>query len=126
MPLSEIADFLQNKDVELIEEKLRQQKETVVAKQQELKRIERKIDNRLKQLWDVQNSVFDTVRLISVPSCRIVWVQTSLTIRGFLDMETSIRELEQSQAEAVAFLGKVGGGISEDNQLKMVYPKTDG
>lgn len=33
MPLSEIADFLQNKDVELIEEKLRQQKETVVAKQ---------------------------------------------------------------------------------------------
>jgi DNA-binding transcriptional MerR regulator len=126
MPLSEIADFLQNKDVELIEEKLRQQKETVVAKQQELKRIERKIDNRLKQLWDAQNSVFDTVRLISVPSCRIVWVQTSLTIRGFLDMETSIRELEQSQAEAVAFLGKVGGGISEDNQLKMVYPKTDG
>lgn len=61
MPLSEIADFLQNKDVELIEEKLRQQKETVVAKQQELKRIERKIDNRLKQLWDAQNSVFDTV-----------------------------------------------------------------
>ena len=56
MPLSEIADFLQNKDVELIEEKLRQQKETVVAKQQELKRIERKIDNRLKQLWDAQNS----------------------------------------------------------------------
>ena len=115
MPLSEIADFLQNKDVELIEEKLRQQKETVVAKQQELKRIERKIDNRLKQLWNAQNSVFDTVRLISVPSCRIVWVQTSLKIRGFLDLETSIRELEQSQAEAVAFLGKVGVGISEDN-----------
>ena len=126
MPLSEIADFLQNKDVELIEEKLRQQKETVVAKQQELKRIERKIDNRLKQLWVAQNSVFDTGRLISVPSCRSVWVQPSLTIRGFLDMETSIRELERSQAEAVVFLGKVGVGISEDNQLKMVYPKADG
>ena len=83
-------------------------------------------DGEYKQLWDAQNSVFDTVRLISVPSCRIVWVQTSLTIRGFLDMETSIRELERSQAEAVVFLGKVGVGISEDNQLKMVYPKTDG
>ena len=125
MPLSEIADFLQNKDVELIEEKLRQQKETVVAKQQELKRIERKIDNRLKQLWDAQNSVFDTVRLISVPSCRIVWVQTSLKIRSFLDMETSIRELERSQAEAVAFLGKVGVGISEDNLRNGCFTQYD-
>ena len=35
--------FQIRESVELIEEKLRQQKETVVAKQQELKRIERKI-----------------------------------------------------------------------------------
>lgn len=44
LPLSEIADFLGNRDVERIEEKLRQQKETVITKQAELKRIERKKD----------------------------------------------------------------------------------
>ena len=41
MPLTEIADFLQNRDVETIEEKLRAQKAAVVQKQKELKRIER-------------------------------------------------------------------------------------
>ena len=44
MPLTEIADFLQNRDVETIEEKLRAQKAAVVQKQKELKRIERKLD----------------------------------------------------------------------------------
>lgn len=50
MPLEEIRDFLQNRDVDLIEAKLRQQKQIVVEKQRELKRIQRKIDNRLRQL----------------------------------------------------------------------------
>lgn len=34
MPLSEIENFLKNKDIDLIEEKLRQQKQTVLKKQQ--------------------------------------------------------------------------------------------
>ena len=46
MPLTEIEDFLKNKDIDCIEEKLRQQKQAVLKKQQELKRIEQKIDNR--------------------------------------------------------------------------------
>ncbi|MDO4338552.1 MAG: helix-turn-helix domain-containing protein [Eubacteriales bacterium] len=37
MPLSEIADFLGNRDVERIEEKLLSQKKAVIAKQEELK-----------------------------------------------------------------------------------------
>ena len=44
MPLAEIADFLQNKDVDIIKEKLTRQKEIVLQKQQELKKIERKIE----------------------------------------------------------------------------------
>lgn len=41
MPLSEIEDFLKNKDIDLIEEKLRQQKQAVLKKQQELKRMKK-------------------------------------------------------------------------------------
>ena len=44
IPLTEIEDFLKNKDIDRIEEKLQQQKQAVVKKQQELKRIEQKID----------------------------------------------------------------------------------
>lgn len=112
MPLSEIEDFLQNRDVSRIEEKLRQQKQAVLDKQQELRRIERKIDHRLNWLLDAQRTPLDTVCLIQLPPCRIVWVDDPLEIHGSPDMEAPIRKLDQSDSEAVVFLGKVGLGIS--------------
>ncbi len=126
MPLSEIADFLQNKDVERIEAKLRQQKEAGVQKQRELRRIERKIDNRLRQLCDARNSELDTIRLLPCPSCRIVWMGDRLKIRDFFDMETPIRKLEGAQAEALVFLGKVGVGISGEHLRSGRFEEYDG
>ena len=89
MPLTEIEDFLKNKDIDCIEEKLRQQKQAVLKKQQELKRIEQKID-------------------------------------GSADMEVPIRKLDQSGAEAVVFLGKVGLGISVEHLQKAETDRYDG
>lgn len=126
MPLTEIADFLGNRDVERMEEKLLLQKRTVIAKQAELKRIERKIDNRLKMLEDAKCSVFDTVQLTHKKSFRMVWVGDSLKIRGFLDMEEPIRALDKSQTEAVIFLGKVGVGIAPKNLKNGSFDSYDG
>ena len=50
MPLEQIADFLNNRDIDRMQFMLRQQKETVISKQKELKIIERKIENRLRQI----------------------------------------------------------------------------
>lgn len=126
MPLSEIADFLKNKDINLIEEKLMQQKEIVLQKQQELKRIEQKIDHRLNWLSDARSTPLNTISLIQLPSCRIVWVDDSLKINGFLDMETPIRKLDKSNSEAVVFLGKVGLGISPEHLQNMQTHQYDG
>lgn len=115
MPLKEIADFLGNRDVVRMEEKLLLQKQTVIAKQQELKRIERKINNRLQMLADAQNSVFDMVQIIRKAQCRLVWVEEKLRIRSFLDMEAPIRKLDCGQTDGLIFLGKVGVGISPKN-----------
>ncbi len=112
MPLDEIADFVRNRDIGSIEDKLRAQKTAVIERERELRRIERKIDNRLRQLRDAQSALLDAVTLISVPPCRLVSVDGTLKVRGSLDLETSIRELERAQAEAVVFLGKVGVGIA--------------
>lgn len=112
IPLSEIEDFLKNKDINCIYEKLRQQKQVVLEKQRELKRIEKKIDRRLNWLTDAQSTATDVISLVQLPPCRIVWVDDSLKIGNSLDMETPIRRLDQSDAEAVVFLGKVGLGIS--------------
>lgn len=115
MPLGEIADFLNNRDVDRIKDKLHVQKNIVLAKQAELKRIERKIDNRLKAIDDAEKSKFNIIELENKSSCRIVKLSDSLKIQSFLDMEEPIRRLEQSQREAVVFLGKVGVGISAEH-----------
>ncbi len=114
MPLSEIKDFLQNRDIGLIEEKLRQQKQVVQEKQRRLKRIERKLDHRLRWLTDAASTPLDEVSLVRLSACRIVWMDDPLTITGSADMETPIRRLDRSDAEAVVFLGKVGLGISAE------------
>ena len=87
--LSEIEDFLKNRDIDRIEEKLRQQKQAVLKKQQELKRIEQKIDRRLHWLTDAETTPLDTVSLLRLPPCRIVWVDDPLKIAGFADEEFS-------------------------------------
>lgn len=126
MPLTEIADFLQNREVERIEEKLRQQKQAVIQKQQELKRIERKIDNRLRQINEAQTSQLNVVQSVRAASCRIVWVEDSLKIRGFFDMEAPIRKLDRSDSEALIFLGKVGVGVSAEHLEQDDFTQYDG
>lgn len=126
MPLPEIEDFLKNKDIDRIEEKLRQQKETVLKKQQELKRIQQKIDNRLNWLLDAQNIPLDQVSLVKLPPCRIVWMEDPLKMDSSLEMEAPIRKLDQSDAEAVVFLGKVGLGISVEHLQKGETSQYDG
>lgn len=63
MPLNEIGEFLKNRDIDIIEEKLLRQKEMVAAKLQELETIERKIDHRLQHLRDARNAELNVIHL---------------------------------------------------------------
>ena len=125
MPLGQIRAFLRNRDVGRIEQLLREQKAAVVRKQAELQRVERKIDNRLRQLHDAQTAALGAIRLVRSPACRIVWMSGALELHSFLDMEPSIRMLERSQAEAVVFLGKVGVGLSAERLLAGAFAPYD-
>lgn len=111
MPLSQIRDFLQNRDIDRMEEMLKRQRETVVRKQQELAAVEQKIGRRLSQIRDARASVLDQIWTEKTPSCRMVQIRDSLSPRTYLDLEYSIRKLEEDQKESLAFLGKVGVGI---------------
>lgn len=126
MPLQEISDFMKNRDVERMEEKLLQQKRAVIEKQKSLKRIEQKIDNRLRQIADAKESVFDIVKLVQKKACRVVWVKDSLKIQGVLDIEEPLKKLEEQQAEALIFLGKVGVGISKEHLTARNFGQYDG
>lgn len=125
MPLSKIADFLKNRDIDKIRDMLRQQKEAVIQKQKDLQIIERKINNRLLQLEDALSSQYDAVQMIQTESRRIAWIRNSLPINSYLDLETSIRQLEEQQEDTVVFLGKVGVGITKEQLQKKQYGSYD-
>lgn len=124
MPLGSIGDFLQNRDVDVIEQKLRRQKEEILEKQRELAVIERKINSRLRMISDARSSPLDVIEVKTLPPCRLVWVEKPLSIDDSLDMELPIRRLDSAQDTAV-FLGKVGVGISRENLLGGRYDKYD-
>ena len=128
MPLAEIADFLGKRDVDRIEEKLRQQKNALAAKQRELARIERKIDNRLRGIADAKTAPIGVITRSTVPAARIVWmsVADSLRISDALDMETPIQDLARNTDEAMVFLGKVGVGISAEHLISGQFAQYDG
>ncbi len=128
MPLAEIADFLRNRDVDRMEEKLRQQKDALEAKMRELCRIERKIDNRLRGIADAKTAPLGVIRRVVSPRARFVWITMadSFHIDSFLDMETPIQDLARHTEEAVVFLDKVGVGISAEHLQSGAFSEYDG
>lgn len=121
MPLAQVADFLKNRDIDKMREMLCQQRDSVIQKQRELQIIERKINHRLQQLDDAVSSDFDTIKIIQTNSRRAVLIRNNLSVTSYLDLETSIRQLEKQQKDAVVFLGKVGVGISKEQLQKKEY-----
>ncbi len=117
MPLAQIAEYLNNRDISAIEEKLLHQKELIEQKQRQLAAIERKITHRLKHISDAKNSRLEEISLITVPPCRVVWLRDSLHLESYLDLEYSIRKLEEHQKESLVFLGKVGVGIAKEQLI---------
>lgn len=115
MPLTQIAEFLHNRDVHVIEDKLVAQKALIERKQHELEMVSRKIDHRLERLRDAEHSGFDVIRITRQPVCRIVWIRDSPKVDSYLGLEYSIRKLEQHQKDSLVFLGKVGVGISKES-----------
>lgn len=126
MPLGEIRDVFQNRGVGNMEEKLRRQKQAVVEKQQELKRIERKIDNRLRQLEEARTSPLDEIRQGILPAGRMVVLHRPMTIHGSEDMEEPVSALTSGLGEPVAFLGKIGLLITPERLRAGAFEGYDG
>ncbi len=126
LPLDEIEDFLHNREVDKIEEKLCRQKAIVAEKQQELARIERKIDAQLQRLRDAQRSPLGCIELVRIPPCRLFWTENPLAARDPDDVELSTSRLAAAQTEAILFLGKVGFSISEEHLREKRYDRYDG
>lgn len=125
MPLEEITAYIQNRDVDTIEEKLLHQKELIARKMQELEHIERKIDNRLAQIADTRKSKLDVIQLVELPELRAVGIRDSIRFDSYLWLEKPLRQLQENQNTPLIFQGKVGAGVSTEHLLEGNYKSYD-
>lgn len=126
IPLPQIRNFLQGRDIRQMQQMLLLQKEAIAQKQAELKRIEQKIDARLAQLQAAQTAEPGKIELVSLPVCRLVQISNKLRIREYQDMELPVSRLARVQPEAVVFLGKVGVSVSLSQLEKGDFSEYDG
>ena len=112
--LVQIADFLQNRDTEKMAEMLREQKQVAHEKYLAWKRIEKKIGHRLDRLEEAKAPGLGEIVWRTLPKCRVIRIQSDLSLHTYLDLEGAIRELEREQESATVFLGKIGVGIAKE------------
>jgi DNA-binding transcriptional MerR regulator/effector-binding domain-containing protein len=122
MPLPTIGEFLKNRDIDAMEQKLIAQKAEIEKRKTELENIERKIDNRLSMINDAKSAPLDIIEEKKLPQRRLLWLEKPIRLENALDMELPIRKLDVRENTAGVF-GKVGVGISRENLLGGRYDK---
>ena len=123
MPLEEIREFIQNRDIPVIEEKLKKQKELIEHKRRELEQIERKIDHRLRQIEDAKQAAVEIDRAVFevTPAIRIARIQEPMengALESYLGLEVPIQRLSKGQEKPLVFMGKVGVGIEKEHLMQ--------
>ena len=125
MPLDKIALFLKNRNLDTIQELLLQQKKEVQQKRHELELIERKIEKRLAQMDDALSSRLDEIYISHNQVFKVALLRQKISPRNYLDLEFSIRKLEQAENNSVTFLGKVGVGLSAHHLIRRQFTPYD-
>ncbi len=120
MSLDNIALFFENKDISVMEELLKTQKEQIKKNIEELCRIRTKIDSRLIQLTEAECAQKEQITVKELEKRRVAILRKEIAVTD--DLELPIRELESlHHLDSVIFLGKVGVSIDLDRLLNKEF-----
>lgn len=125
MPLNKIKFHLSTRSIDNITQLLEEQKKITVEKIKELQYIERKIENRLKQInYAINYDKLNIVEEIEFDERNIILLKEKIKCNK--DLELSIRNLEnKSRKKASIFNGKIGVSISKDNLKRKRFNEYD-
>ena len=115
MPLEEILDFVQNRDLDSIVQKLQHQQVLIERQMEDLQRIHTQLQHRMDSIQDARSSRLNRILEEELPSMHLAVLKQSLHPRGYLGLEKSIRILLKDQSDTQVFLSKVGVGISREH-----------
>lgn len=124
-PLSQIKLFLQNRQIDTIQNLLLRQRKEIIERQEELKKIQRKIDNRIAQIEDAVASDLDVIFFRKFPARRIALLKRSFETSEMESLELYIRQLEENDQDTAIFLGKIGIGLEVDTLEKSRFNAYD-
>lgn len=111
VPISELLDFFNYREIDTLVEMLKKQQAEIVQKKQELEQIERKISRRLIQIDDAVNTPLDTIAEVKLPKWRAAYLRREYSLGD--DIEYPISELSTNYGVGRdIFLGKIGISIS--------------
>lgn len=123
VPLTEIRQFLDNRETDRIEGILKEQIRQVEEKKQQLDTIQKKLSSRLKQIKDAKAGTKGRPEIKRFPARTALLLKYS--VRPDSDLEYPIRLLARTVPTAVVFLGKVGLSIDRDNLADGKYDEYD-
>ena len=125
MPLKKIALFFENRDVDTLKLLLEEQQKVTLNQIEELRRIERKLEARLRALEDAQTAPVGQICRRFFEKRQIALLDEPISLED--DLEYPIRRLEQTnKLEPVMFLGKVGVAISAADLKKRQFGQFSG
>lgn len=117
VPLEKISNFFDEKDVNTILSIFMEQRESVLKKQEQLARIEKKITNRIEQIESALSASYGQVTVKCLPQREIVLLEKKFTSAD--DLEPLIRDLSKEHCvDDAIFLGKVGVSVSQQDLIK--------
>ncbi|WP_338233096.1 MerR family transcriptional regulator [Companilactobacillus muriivasis] len=111
LSVESIKDFFEARDIDKLEEMLKQQKSQVQAQIKVLQNVEQRIDARIGQVEDAKHSKLDTIELIDLPEIPVIYLDENY--RTSDDIEFPIVTLRQKYGvDKNIFLGKIALRIS--------------
>lgn len=114
-PLSTIRSFLENRNIDKMEQMLINQQNEIQQKITLLQNMQNMVERRLQILNSTKTNTLDQIQMIESPKLNYIYLKNHLQPKSYLDLETSILQLKKEQKQSVVFLGNVGVGLSEEH-----------
>lgn len=117
MPLSNIAEFFKRKTPEKMIATIAEQETLLDTQIAMLVTMRKKLGHRRERIEDALKSEMGAIALQEFGARRFALLKTSIAPKGHLDLELSLREIHGAGGKPLAFLGKVGVGVSLEHVL---------
>ncbi|MCH4010282.1 MerR family transcriptional regulator [Companilactobacillus sp.] len=125
LSIDAIKDFFEARDISRLQEMLGEQKQQVQQQILALENVNRRIDARLDQVRDAQNSTLDKLELIELPEVSIISLDENY--QPTQDIEFPITTLRKKYGlDKNIFLGKIALRLSRTNLLKGQFGQYSG